>query len=306
MKKSNIETIRPLSEAAGPTWQRERLFQLAHQAVAQVQEVYPEKVASLHDAIQGGFYRVKSRSLAELLIPRVSVTGILPEWWLYGDGPRMVGLLANNPSLAPEYLEMNAGSNRLPEAITVLLNALEIRDYYTGKHSIRVTTIAHSFARHLGIRQDKLESLKIAGYLHDIGKLEVSNHILLMPRTYTSQERAVMETHPLISGIMLAGSGLTREVLDIVLYHHERWDGRGYPYGLVGEEIPLPCRMLSLADTFEALISNRPYRRRRTPGEALKVIRDHAGTQFDPEMTRVFSGWISGLVQSRRTSNYWN
>lgn len=174
------------------------------------------------------------------------------------------------------------------EAILVLLRTLAARDPYTGMHSNRVTNIALFFARSLGLSSQELQSLAKAGYLHDIGKIGVCDSILRKPGPLTPEERAIIQTHPLIGEKIVEPLTLSGQERDLILLHHEHWNGQGYPFGLSGTNIPLLCRVLALADVFDALISNRPYRKAFTIEEALAEIEAQMGRQFDPELARRF------------------
>ena len=188
------------------------------------------------------------------------------------------------------------------ESIKALLRTLSARDPYTGHHSNRVTNIALTFARSLGLSSQELETLSNAGYLHDIGKIGVSDSILLKPGPLTLEERAVIETHPLIGEKIVEPLGFKSQEKDLILLHHERWDGKGYPHGLQGNSIPFLCRLLALADVFDALSSDRPYRQAFTTPDALAEIEAQGGSQFDPELTRKFVQLMD--VQDVRTLSH--
>jgi len=217
-----------------------------------------------------------------------------PERSLDQDDLNLVAMLAENPSLVSDNLAQNEKNTiSLLESIKALVRSLEARDPYTGQHSARVTEIVSHFARHLGLPADELASLKTASYLHDIGKVGISDFILLKAGPLTPEERTIIQTHPLIGGKIVEPLGLRPKEKDVILYHHERWDGRGYPYGLGGEEIPFYCRLLALADVYDALTTDRPYRQRCSIPEALTEIQAHAGTQFDPHLAREFVDMLS-------------
>jgi putative nucleotidyltransferase with HDIG domain len=181
------------------------------------------------------------------------------------------------------------------ESIKALLRTLSARDPYTGHHSNRVTNIALTFARALSLSSQDLESLSNAGYLHDIGKIGVSDSILLKPGPLTPAERDIIETHPLIGEKIVAPLGLNSKEKDLILLHHERWDGMGYPHGLQGSQTPFLCRLLALADVFDALTSDRPYRKAFTIPEALAEIEVQAGRQFDPNLASKFLHLVGAL-----------
>lgn len=217
-----------------------------------------------------------------------------PERPLDRDDLNLVTMLAENRSLVSDNLAQHEKNTiSLLESIKALVRSLEARDPYTGQHSARVTEIVSHFARHLGLPADELASLKTAGYLHDIGKVGISDFILLKDGPLTPEERTVIQTHPLIGGKIVEPLGLRPREKDVILYHHERWDGRGYPFGLAGEAIPFYARLLTLADVYDALTTDRPYRQRCSIPEALAEIQAHAGTQFDPHLSREFVDMLS-------------
>ena len=172
--------------------------------------------------------------------------------------------------------------------LSVLTGAIEARDPYTRGHSARVTTLAEGIARRLGWSEERLASLRVGGPLHDIGKLAVSDEVLCKEGQLDDAEFAQIREHPKIGARILLRMAALREAIPYVLYHHERWDGTGYPSGKAGEEIPLEARVLAVADAFDAMTSDRPYRRALTRPEALAEVERCAGTQFDPKIARVF------------------
>lgn len=181
------------------------------------------------------------------------------------------------------------------ESIKALLRTLSARDPYTGYHSNRVTHIALAFARFLNLPPQDLEVLINAGYLHDIGKIGVSDAILLKPGLLTPEERQVIETHPLVGEKIVEPLGFNQQEKNLILLHHERWDGTGYPYGLQGNHIPYLCRLLALADVYDALNSDRPYRQAFTTTQALAEIELQAGQQFDPDLAQRFISLVGSL-----------
>jgi putative nucleotidyltransferase with HDIG domain len=183
-----------------------------------------------------------------------------------------------------------------PEIINALLRTLAARDPYTGQHSARVTEIAARFAGFLALDAEDVQILRNAVYLHDIGKIGISDAILLKPGPLTPEERKIINTHPLVGEKIVEPLALKPREKEIILLHHERWDGQGYPRGLAGEDIPFLCRLTALADVFDALITDRPYRRRFTVGEAVREISSQAGQQFDPELTKEFIGFLAAAT----------
>lgn len=281
----------PAEDAAG---ERARLTNRAWQVIAQTPEMRPAMVAPLAAAIEQGAYRVDARELAHRLMPLGVVLTDGPGWPLDCSDLNLAPLLALHPSLVPELLTWQGSKSRnVRESISTLIMTLEARDSYSGLHCARVTGLALRFARHLGLPPADRQSLKTGGYLHDIGKVALHHAILVKTGAFTLGDRAAMQTHPGYGGKIVAPLSLGSREREIIILHHERWDGQGYPLGLAGEKIPLLCRLVALADVFDALIHDRPYRRRLSEPEALTRIRDLAGVQFDPHLAREFIKMIS-------------
>lgn len=173
-------------------------------------------------------------------------------------------------------------------AINSLLNALDARDTYTKDHSNRVTQYALKIARAYRCKQEMLDSISFAGPLHDIGKIGIRDEVLLKRSGFTIAERDVMRSHVVRGEEILRPLNLMLMEKSIVLYHHERWDGSGYPHGLVGEAIPLIARIFSIADTYDAMTSTRPYRNALVHNVAVEEILRCRGAQFDPEVVDAF------------------
>lgn len=203
-------------------------------------------------------------------------------------------------SFAPAALERTPGPRFLRETASALLRTLAARDPYTGQHSNRVTKLAVRFAGFLELSAQDVQTLRNAVFLHDIGKIGISDAILLKPGPLTPEERKIINTHPLIGGKIVEPLGLASKEREIILFHHERWDGRGYPQGLAGDDIPFLARLTALADVYDALVTDRPYRRRFTSREALQEIARQAGKQFDPHLAQEFMEFISPLASCMR------
>ncbi len=177
--------------------------------------------------------------------------------------------------------------------------ALDLRDRETEGHTQRVTEMAMKLAQRLGISDQELKFMRWGGLLHDIGKMAVPDRILLKPDTLTPKEWEVMKQHPSFALQMLSPIQYLKPALDIPYCHHEHWDGTGYPRGLKREEIPLTARIFTVADVFDGLTSDRPYRTRWTESEARQYIREHAGSIFDPQIVSMFELMMAGDQPTR-------
>ena len=166
--------------------------------------------------------------------------------------------------------------------VRALANAVEARDAYTGKHAERVAAYGLVLARALGASIADDPHIEFGFLLHDVGKVAVPDAILFKPNPLDAVERTLMERHAAIGWEILRGVEWLGEAKLVVRHHHERWDGGGYPDGLVGEAIPLSARVFAVADTLDALTTDRPYRPASSFAEARSTIADGAGTQFDP------------------------
>jgi putative nucleotidyltransferase with HDIG domain len=179
--------------------------------------------------------------------------------------------------------------------LAALSAAIESRDPYARGHSSRVTIFAQAMARRIGFGNERLSVLRLGALLHDVGKLAVPPAVLLKPGPLTDAEFERVRRHPSAGVQMLRSLGAPREILPSVLHHHERWDGDGYPRGRAGGEIPIEARILTVADSFDAMTSTRPYRAPRSPDDALGELQRCAGSQFDPKLVDAFSeAWSEG------------
>ena len=173
-------------------------------------------------------------------------------------------------------------------AAASLAKAVDARDTYTGSHSTRVAELSAWITHRLGLDREQIELTRLAASLHDLGKLAIPEEILQKPGPLSDPERLVLQRHPEIGHRMLESLGVD-PVAEWVLHHHERWDGTGYPHRLRGEEIPLGARIIFVADAYDAMTSDRAYRGRLTPREAIEELERCSGTQFDPEIVAAFA-----------------
>jgi putative nucleotidyltransferase with HDIG domain len=192
------------------------------------------------------------------------------------------------------------------ETLEALAGALDLRDNETAGHSERVTFYCLEIAKRLNFPDDELRQLERGAYLHDIGKIGIPDSILLKPSKLTPEEAVVMQTHVQIGYELMSRVAFLASAAQIVLTHQEYYDGTGYPQGLAGEQIPLSARIFAVADTLDAILSDRPYRRGRPFAVARAEIARESGKQFDPEVVDVFLSvppetWAK--IQSQATRN---
>ncbi|HEY3021572.1 MAG TPA: HD-GYP domain-containing protein [Solirubrobacteraceae bacterium] len=185
--------------------------------------------------------------------------------------------------------------------VRALANAVEARDAYTGKHAERVAAYGLALARALGSRLADDPEIEFGFLLHDIGKVAVPDAILYKPEPLTEPERHLMERHTIIGVQILRGVDFLGEAKAVVRSHHERWDGNGYPDGLARDDIPLAARVFAVADTLDALTTDRPYRPASPLCASREIISSLAGTQFDPAVVEAFGGVPDGDLERIRT-----
>jgi putative nucleotidyltransferase with HDIG domain len=170
------------------------------------------------------------------------------------------------------------------ETIRTLAAAIDAKDPYTRGHSERVSSYSMAIARHLGLSQEEVFRVRIAAILHDVGKLGVRDGILNKPGGLTEEEFAVMRKHPAIGAQIMEPIRMLKDIIPGIRNHHETWDGQGYPDRLSGEEIPLVARIIGVADTFDAMTTNRPYQQAKSLEFVLEKMRAMSSTRFDPEV----------------------
>ena len=182
-------------------------------------------------------------------------------------------------------------------------SAIDARDRYTQGHSERVARLSFELARIYGLSEEACQEIYLAGILHDVGKIGIPDRVLLKDGKLTDDEFKIIQTHPAIGHRIVERLGQLQFVLPGVLYHHERWDGKGYPHGLQGESIPTMARLMAVADAFDAMTSNRPYRDAMPLQKATAIIAQGAGEQWDAQAVECFKIWINqrlhvdGVVQ---------
>lgn len=181
-------------------------------------------------------------------------------------------------------------------ALSLLSRALEACDPYTRHHSARVARLAGAVGEQLGLDGKRVAVLHVGGALHDVGKAGLSQLVLTKPGPLTDRELVEVQAHPRVGARLVARVEAFRPTLPAVLHHHERWDGTGYPDRLAGSGIPLDARILAVADSFDAMTSDRPYRVGLALDDALEEVDRCAGTQFDPEIVSAFLHLMQGRL----------
>jgi HD-GYP domain-containing protein (c-di-GMP phosphodiesterase class II) len=246
------------------------------------------------------------------LIAKAQVKGVLeiyhrsqlntdPEWLDFLESlATEAAIVVDNAYLFEELQESNL---ELEQAYKNTLEgwsrALELRDRETDGHSQRVTEMTLKLAEHLGIEEEQLIHIRRGALLHDIGKMGIPDSLLLKPGPLTSEEIDLMRLHPIYAYELLSVIPFLRTALDIPYCHHEKWDGSGYPRGLAGEQIPMAARIFAVADVWDALLSDRPYRPAWSKAEALTYIREQSGRHFDPKVVHAFMEVLDQLDSLR-------
>jgi putative nucleotidyltransferase with HDIG domain len=238
-----------------------------------------------------------------------SLLGLAPIGWLMAQ-MYTVAWWASLLFVIPLYTTRLAYHNFIEmremftQTITALAGAVDKRDPYTSKHSWRVKEIAGDIGRAMRLGEADLEALEWGGLLHDVGKIGVPDNVLLKQERLNREERMIMNAHPVLGAqIIQPVTRLSRE-LPIIRHHHEWYNGSGYPDRLIGDEIPMLARVLHVADAFEAMTAQRPYRMTPlTPEQALGELRKFAGIQFDPKVVDAFvrTTWVEGVSDPGRT-----
>ena len=216
--------------------------------------------------------------------------------FIFNEGPRFsekdiyyMNFITQKAASAIENIALyeNIYEN-LFSTLYAFVTALEVRDLYTRKHSTRVAGYAYMIAREMGCTDEELDVINFAGSLHDIGKIGIRDDILLKPGRLTEEEYEKIKEHPVIGADIISKLGLWDREMEIIRHHHERYDGQGYPDKLKGEEIPKLARIMAVADCYDAMASDRAYRKAMAKEDALATIRRNSGTQFDPKAVEAF------------------
>lgn len=215
---------------------------------------------------------------------------------------KIITILSNQTSISIEKAFLYTDLHHLfLESVEALSSAIDAKDHYTHGHSHRVARFALLLANKIGLPLEKKKAIYLAGLLHDIGKIETPMELLHKPDILTSEEFTEIKKHPQISADIIKHIKKLESALPGVLHHHEHYSGNGYPDNLKGENIPLEARILCLADSFDAMISQRPYRDRMNVRQALKELHNYSGTQFDPKLVEAFSSLSKAISRTLKT-----
>ncbi len=200
---------------------------------------------------------------------------------------------------APAELERRVERQARLRAAENLIRVVDAKDEYTGAHSERVALLVEAIARQLGLEDDHVEQLKLAGRLHDLGKIAIPDRVLQKPGALTPHEERQLAHHPQLGASLLDGMDI-RPVDVWIKHHHEHWDGSGYPHGLAGEEIPFGSRLILVADAYDAITTDRSYREAMSPEQALVELRCNAGVQFDPAVVAALEAHLeaTGVIST--------
>jgi diguanylate cyclase (GGDEF)-like protein/putative nucleotidyltransferase with HDIG domain len=218
-------------------------------------------------------------------------------YWAKEHGKNQVRVARADVVELSEFRRVASGADRIARfrAAASLARAVDSRDAYTGSHSERVANLAAEIAAQLDLPAEDVELTRLAGRLHDLGKLAIPEEILRKPAALGDAERLVIERHPQIGFRMLESLGVD-PIASWVLHHHERWDGAGYPEGLAGDSIPLGARIIFVSDAFDAMTSDRLYRDALSYEDAVAEVERCAGSQFDPDVVAAFVAYVGGRV----------
>ena len=279
------ETARPLSENLGRAMD-EIIFQTAGDAVPLLMKSNDQAkgIGSEFKSFMAVPLKIRDKIFGVLFASIFNGSNRFGEKSLY-----YLSFMSNKAAYAIENLALydNIYEN-LFSTLYAFVKAIEAKDPYTQQHSNRVTSISKIIGRQMGCTAEEIDILSFAGPLHDIGKIGIRDEILLKPGRLTDEEFEIIKEHPSIGASIVGQLGLWDREKELIEHHHERFDGGGYPAGLAGEDIPELARIMSVADAYDAMASDRAYRKKMPMDRVLRIIKEGAGSQFDPRVVSVF------------------
>lgn len=216
-------------------------------------------------------------------------------------------IYSSSNKLVSQNQEIKKQANQLKESLTQLnnlyrsviraiTNAIDARDKFTSGHSLRVAELTVGFSNYLKIEKEEVDQLEIAALLHDIGKLGVPESIITKPGSLTEEEYQMIKQHPIIGEKIVHDIEVLHDTIDVIKFHHEQYSGKGYPEGLSSDQIPFPARIIALTDAYDAMTSDRPYRKALSKDKAINEIKVNRGIQFDPELVDQFIAYVESEI----------
>jgi putative nucleotidyltransferase with HDIG domain len=233
---------------------------------------------------------LQSRGMIDVTVSANDPSNLIPLLIFIGLAGLTIWVIMANDEKNFTKIQHSEADLRLAYEMTLAgwAKALEFRDRETEGHSRRVVRLSVEFAKRMGCSEEEIQNIQRGAILHDIGKMGVPDNILLKPGPLDPEEWEIMRKHPQYGVDILHGIGFLDPALGIVYSHHEQWDGQGYPQGLKKEDIPITARLFSIVDNWDALNSDRPYRKAWPPEKVIDYIRQNAGTKFDPDIVDIF------------------
>jgi len=248
---------------------------------------------------QGVEFRAYSRGSGQAIVANLSILALLAMGMsylasAYGRTGYLILALATIAvvEMYHPFKQLSDQRNVLFASLVMIAHAIDLKDAYTGRHAREASDIAVWIARALRLPEPEVRKIRLAGMLHDIGKIGVSGKIIRKPSSLDPEEMAQMQQHPVIGADIMRPVELLTDASEIVRHHHEYFDGSGYPDRLRGHQIPLGSRVVLVADAFNAITTDRPYRKARSRKEALEILKKHTGSQFDPRVVKALEGVI--------------
>ena len=247
----------------------------------------------------------KFKDFTEFNIIDVNVDGQAVTFYIYSktkldNKTETISFLKNNKDFKKAFFLWKE-IFEIEQICEVLIKALWLKDSYTAGHTKRVSSFCRDICKELNLSFYETELIRLSGLVHDIGKIGIPDHILKKPAPLDDIEFNEMKKHPLLSNQLVERVFQNPTIIDGVKNHHEKFDGSGYPQGIKGEEIPLVARVIAVADTFDALISHRPYRKAVPIQKAYEIIDSLSGEQLDPVIVEAFQRWIKGSKMLRES-----